>query len=80
MTSSKATETIALPAEGFAILITAAATAIVNNLALSVSEVNITFLHQQVGLLDELVSKLEILHNKRAEAEHAAALAPHVKK
>lgn len=77
---SKPVETIALPAEGFALLIKAAATSIINNLALSTAEVNITFLHQQVGLLDELVSKLEILHNKRAEAAHASALAPHVKK
>ena len=56
------TETVALPAEAFALLIKSAAQAVINELDRPASEVRATFLHEQVGMLDELVGKFEILH------------------
>lgn len=61
---SKATESVDLPTEGFALLIRSAAQAIINHINLPAKEVQPAFLHEQVGTLDTLVSKFENLHHK----------------
>jgi hypothetical protein len=67
---TKATETIELPAEGFALLIISAAQAIINHLQQTPAEnINVIFLHDRVGALDELLGKFEILHRKEKDAE-----------
>ena len=64
---SKATESIELSVEAFAILIKSAAQAIINELEKSASKVDAAFLHERVGMLDELVSKFEILHHREQD-------------
>lgn len=67
MTKLRPSETIALPVEGFALLIKSAAQGMINNLDGPVSKVDPKFLHRQVDLLDELCGKFENLHNKEQE-------------
>lgn len=77
---TKATETIALPAEGFALLIRAAAQAIIEQIDGPASQVDTAFLSRQVGLIGELISKFTSLHQKENMDRHTAMLAPHIKK
>lgn len=69
MKMDKNTETMALPVEGFAILIKSAAMAIVNEMNKAAEDIQPSFLHGQVGTLDELVGKFEILHRKEQESK-----------
>ena len=66
------TETIDLPIEAFSILIRSVAQGIINELDRKTAtdfgrETRPQFLHEQVGRLNELVGKFEILHNKETE-------------
>ena len=57
MTNGSPKQTIALPAEGFAVLIRSAAQAIVDEMGRPASAVRAKWLHDQIGVLDELVGK-----------------------